>query len=101
MKASTGGMDASMVVIETHNTAEEDAAATKLQASFKGHMGRKKVKSMKEEKAKEEKEKAQAATKVQSSFRGHKARKEVSAKKAAVAAPPAEEAAPAEAAPAE
>ena len=102
MKASTGGTDAGMVVIESHTAAsddaEENAAATKLQANFKGHMGRKKVAAIKKEKE-EEKEMAHAATKVQAGFRGHQARKEVANKKAGAAAAPAE-AAPAEPAPA-
>lgn len=51
------------------NDPEVQAAATKIQASFRGHKAREDVKQKKEEEA--------AALKIQSSFRGHKAREQV------------------------
>ena len=79
---------------------EVEAAATKIQAGFKGHKARKQVKEMQSEKKEgddEEKKEANeeskeeeididltdpeveaAATKIQAGFKGHKARKEVS-----------------------
>ena len=48
---------------------EVQAAATKIQASFRGHKVREEVKHKKEEEA--------AALKIQSSFRGHQAREKV------------------------
>lgn len=49
-------------------SAEEDAAATKIQASFRGHQTRQEIKMAEEE---------AAATKIQAGFRGHQARKEL------------------------
>ncbi len=74
---------------------DENKAATVVQASFKGHMGRKQVKAMKEEKAaaaaaaKAEAERIlredEAAIYVQKVQRGRQARKEVAARRAAAA----------------
>ena len=79
-----------------------EAAATKIQAGFKGHKARKEVTAMKnapeEEKAQGGKDIADevvdidltdpeveaAATKIQAGFKGHKARKEVSTMKSKV-----------------
>lgn len=63
-------------------TSEEDIAATKIQAGFRGHQTRKELaqkKAMKEDKKamKEDKELDQAATKIQANYRGHKTRKEL------------------------
>jgi len=70
-----------------------EAAATKIQAGFKGHKARKEVKKMKQEKDEKESDQTTeadkididlddpeveaAATKIQAGFKGHKARKEV------------------------
>jgi len=51
------------------NDPEVQAAATKIQASFRGHKAREDVKKQKDEEA--------AAVKIQASFRGHKAREKV------------------------
>lgn len=63
-------------------TSEEDIAATKIQAGFRGHQTRKELaqkKAIKEDKKamKEDKELDQAATKIQANYRGHKTRKEL------------------------
>ncbi|XP_001638100.2 cilia- and flagella-associated protein 91 [Nematostella vectensis] len=52
---------------------EVQKAATKIQASFRGHKTREQIKQDKQQKDEEE----AAALKIQSSFRGHKAREEV------------------------
>ncbi|XP_065940040.1 cylicin-1 isoform X17 [Magallana gigas] len=54
---------------------EEDKAATKIQAGFRGHQTRKELAQKKV--MKEDKELDQAATKIQANFRGHKTRKEL------------------------
>jgi len=51
------------------NDPEVQKAATKIQASFRGHKAREEVKQQKDEEA--------AAVKIQASFRGHKAREQV------------------------
>ncbi|XP_019646448.1 PREDICTED: myosin light chain kinase 2, skeletal/cardiac muscle-like [Branchiostoma belcheri] len=61
--------------VEPEGEDEGDAAvaATKIQAGFRGHQSRKRVKKLKEEK--------DAATKIQAGFRGWKSRKQVSVKR--------------------
>ncbi|XP_078667699.1 uncharacterized protein LOC144909532 isoform X2 [Branchiostoma floridae x Branchiostoma belcheri] len=64
--------------VEEFEPEEEDegdaaVAATKIQAGFRGHQSRKRVKKLKEEK--------DAATKIQAGFRGWKSRKQVSVKR--------------------
>lgn len=54
---------------------EEDLAATKIQAGFRGHQTRKELAQKKV--MKEDKELDQAATKIQANYRGHKTRKEL------------------------
>lgn len=54
---------------------EEDKAATKIQAGFRGHQTRKELAQKKV--MKEDKELDQAATKIQANYRGHKTRKEL------------------------
>lgn len=53
---------------------EEDKAATKIQAGFRGHKTRKEIAQKKDE---GDKELNQAATKIQANYRGHKTRKEL------------------------
>jgi len=59
---------------------QEDKAATKIQAGFRGHQARKEVDKKKKDKA-QNLEEEKAATKIQAGFRGHQARKEVQKKK--------------------
>ncbi|CAH1256672.1 Hypp1696 [Branchiostoma lanceolatum] len=58
---------------EEEDEGDAAVAATKIQAGFRGHQSRKKVKKLKEEK--------DAAVKIQAGFRGWKTRKQVSVKR--------------------
>ena len=67
---------------KTKQTKEENEAATKIQAGFRGHQTRKEIKDKKQVRDVRNSKEDIAATKIQSGFRGHKARKEVAEKKA-------------------
>ncbi|CAL4063769.1 unnamed protein product, partial [Meganyctiphanes norvegica] len=64
-------------VPESNSFMDEDAAAIKIQAGFRGHMSRKNLQVQQNENIEQDK----AATKLQAGFRGHKARKDLKAKK--------------------
>ena len=72
-KDALGGSGSVTIVLESHGDAnEEHAAASKLQASYRGF-------SVRKEQAQLRESESAAATKMQSGFRGHQARREAQA----------------------
>ncbi|CAG9464667.1 unnamed protein product [Pedinophyceae sp. YPF-701] len=72
----------SMALRATQTEQEQDAAATKIQAAFRGRRDRKRVTDMRRDKAEEDARRDAAATTIQAGYRGHRDRNSVAAVRA-------------------